>query len=209
VKLIVVLCIFLANCLSALPISINPLDTIQSQSQAKTNTLITQSPCYQGIIELGYAVGVGSFGMNNFRFNFINGLRRDTFLSFGLGVGIRYFSKLTDSYSTVNSRLIIPLFLSIRTNLSGAKISPYLGMGIGGAAYVEPLFSSSGLYPGLFEGVGFYLNPSSGVRIKLSEKCGLTAGFAYEIQEMNFQKYPKPVTRENAGSLSFNCGVSF
>ena len=203
------ICIFLAINIMAYSRKDYLSDTTQKQTQFYP--VISKSVVcgYQGIIELGSSLGIGKYGMNNIRLNFINSLNYNPYFSFGLGIGLRYYSNIHESYSTVNSSVLIPIFLNLRTNLLNGKISPYLALGVGGTFFVEPLLKSSKLYTGLLEGVGFLLNPSAGVSFKISEKCAINTGIAYERQKMNFHLYPNPETKECVGSLSFNCGISF
>jgi hypothetical protein len=200
---------FLAVSIMAFPKKSYLSDATQKQTQNSSVNYDSIAGSYQGIIELGYALRIGKYGMNNFRLNFINGLKSDPYFSYGLGVGIRYYSKMNESYSTVNSRIILPIFLNFRTNLLRGKVSPYLALGVGTAISFEKILTSARLYPGLFEGVGFLFNPSAGVSLKISQKCAINLGLAYEIQKMNFLRYPNPEARKSVGSLSINCGISF
>jgi len=185
------------------------LDTLQKQTQNCSESHKNISVNYQGIIELGYASGIGKYGMNNFRLNFINGLRIDPNIFFGLGLGIRYYSGMHESYSPVNSRMLVPFFLNIRTNISGGVVSPYLALNVGGTLGFDGLMKSSKFYMGLFEGVGSMFNPSIGVSFKISEKCAIIIGIAYEIQKMKFLSCGNPETKERESSLSLNCGGTF
>ena len=107
-------------------------ETPASQSFIGSSTT-GHGKCYRGIIELGYGLRVSEYGMNNFRFNFINGFNiRST--SIGLGIGVRKYyntpSKHPD-WHLVSSDVQIPVFLDVRTHFSSKKVTPYLGIGIG------------------------------------------------------------------------------
>jgi hypothetical protein len=209
VKWVIILSMFLTNSLFAFSNYGSPLDTTLKQTHNRSNNFKSKSVSYQGIIESGYAFGVGKYGMNNFRLNFINSIKTDPYFSFGLGVGIRYYSQINENYSTVPSRTILPIFLNFRTDILSGKVSPYLALGVGAAISFEKILKSSSFYTGIFEGVGLLFNPSGGVSLKISEKCSVSSGFAYEIQKMNFLRYPNPETRKSVSSLSINCGISF
>jgi hypothetical protein len=185
------------------------LDSSQKQSQYRSVNSKSGVVYYQDIVELGYAYGVGKYGMNNFRFNFTNGLRINPNLFFGLSTGFRYYSEIHESYSYINSRMLIPVFLNIQTNLSSSPVSPYLAIGIGGTFSLEGFLKRTRYNPGLFESVGALFNSSAGVSIKLSERCYIITGITFEIQKMKFLIYPNPETKERDNSLSLNCGVSF
>jgi hypothetical protein len=208
-KRIIAICVFFSISIMAFPQKDYLSDGAQKQTQNSSVKHNIVAGSYEGIIELGYACGIGKYGMNNFRLNFINSLRSDPYFSFGLGVGVRYYSNMDDSYSTVNSRVIIPIFLNFQANFLSGEVSPYLALGVGGTVGFESLLMSTRLYKGLFEGVGFLLNPSAGIRFKISEKCAIISGIACEMQKIKLLIYPKPETKKSVGSLSLNFGISF
>jgi hypothetical protein len=81
--------IFLANSLFVFSNGCSPSDTTQKKTQTTITDFKNESSLsYQGIIEAGYGVEAGKFGMSNFKLNFINGLNIDQYFYFGLGVGI-------------------------------------------------------------------------------------------------------------------------
>ena len=93
--------------------------------------------------------------------------------------------------------------------VSSSPVSPYLAIGIGETFSSEGFLKRTRYNPGLFESVGALFNSSTGVNIKLSERCFIIAGITYEIQKMKFLIYPNPETKERENSVSLNCGVSF
>jgi hypothetical protein len=47
---------------------------------------------YQGTIETGYAIGVGYYGENNYKLNFINSIKYSPYLALGIGGSYAGFS---------------------------------------------------------------------------------------------------------------------
>jgi hypothetical protein len=63
---------------------------------------------------------------------------------------------------------------------------------------------------------GFFINPSAGIRFKISDKSAIIASIVYEMQNMEFfdeiENYNHPSSsfpRENVGSVGINVGISF
>jgi len=178
----------------------------QKQTQDSSINNKTSAKGYQGIIEIGYAIGIGEYGMNNLKVNFINSVRCNPYFSIGLGIGLRKKYDKTEFYEKRKwpslNNTFLPIFLDLRTNLLNKKVSPYLSLGIGG--YIGSYGSGSGHRGGLF------LNPSAGVRFKISDKSSINAAIVYEMENVVFydelsSTYPK----ESVGSLGINIGISF
>ena len=158
---------------------------------------------YRGIIELGYGFGVGEYGMNNFRFNFINGIKIGPYFSIGLGIGYRhlYAENQTDRY-LASSTEQIPVFIDFRTTFTAKKVTPYLALGYGGASGIDETETDNG---------GLLFNASGGIWYNVSDRFAVFAGIAYEMQKLEFSE-TNPYTnnyKKNANSISFNIGISF
>ena len=140
---------------------------------------------YQGIVEIGYALGVGDYeGLDFLKLNIINGYQLNPYFSLGIGTGLRYYYD-ADSYQ-------IPLFADFRANFINRKVSPYLAVGIG---YTFDVTAG-------FESIGLLLNPSAGVSFKISNKSSLNVGFGYDMQMYDG-------FNSSSGAISFNVGISF
>jgi len=148
---------------------------------------------YKGIVELGYQIGAGDYGMDRLKLNIINGYQINPYFSLGFGTGLRYYF---DAEATV-----IPVFADFRANFMNNKISPYLSIGVG--------YSFDATND--FEGVGFLLNPTVGVSFKVSDKSAMNVGLGYEMQKMDFYSgyYGRYSSTENSGAISINVGISF
>lgn len=186
--------------------AIMPSDANREEIQNSSINNESFAKGYQGIIEIGYAKGVGEYGMNNLKLNFINSVRCNPYFSIGLGIGLRKKYDKTEfnekyKWPSLND-VFFPIFLDLRTNFLNKKVSPYLALGLGG--YI-------GTY-GFWDGVrgGFFLNPSAGVRFKISDRSVINAAIDYEMENVVFwDEIPSTLSRENVGSLGINIGISF
>lgn len=146
---------------------------------------------YKGIVELGYQVGIGDFGLDRLKINIINGYQFNPYFSLGIGTGMRYYFDVDG--------LLIPVFADFRANFTDNKFSPYFSLGIG--------YSFDATYD--FEGVGFLLNPTLGLSIQISDKSAINVGLGYEMQKMSYYDYYGGSNSINSGAISLNVGLSF
>ena len=166
-------------------------EVIQGKSGGSLSNSGLQSG-YKGIVELGYQIGTGDYGMDRLKLNIINGYQINPYFSLGFGTGLRYYFDAEAAY--------IPVFADFRANFIDNKISPYLSLGVG--------YSFNATND--FEGVGFLLNPTVGVSFKVSDKSAMNVGLGYEMQKMKFYDYWNGYTyNENSGAISINVGISF
>lgn len=151
-------------------------------------------PGYKGIVELGYQIGMGEYGLDRLKFNLVNGYQINPYFSVGIGTGLRYY---------FNSKAaLIPVFSDFRANFMDNKVSPFLSLGFGYS------FNASNN----FKGIGILLNPSAGVSFKVSNKSSVNIGIGYEIQRMDFYPYNYYeiyFITKNSGAISINAGISF
>ncbi len=149
---------------------------------------------YKAIVELGYQIGVGDFGMDRLKLNIINGYQINPYFSLGFGTGLRYYFD--------EEAALIPVFADFRANFMDNNVSPYLSLGVG---YTFDATNS-------FEGVGFLLNPTVGVSLKVSDKSVMNIGLGYEMQKMDFYLFGYDYyysSSENSGAISISVGISF
>jgi hypothetical protein len=167
-------------------------------------TAVNHKKCYRGIIEIGYALGIGDYGINNFRFNFINGFKLCPSTSLGLGIGYRrYFDKLEDhpDRNLVSSKVQIPVFLDLRTTFTTRKVTPYLALGLGGSSG----YSSTGTTK-----EGFYFSPSGGIWFNISDRFAVFTGIAYEMQKLEYSYVSDDSHfKKSTSSVSLNIGIAF
>jgi len=165
----------------------------QRKSGSSLNNTGLQSG-YKGIVELGYQIGTGDYGMDRLKLNIINGYQINPYFSLGFGTGLRYYFD--------EAAALIPVFADFRANFINNKVSPYFSLGVG-----YSFDATNG-----FEGVGFLLNPTVGVGFKVSEKSAMNVGLGYEMQKMDFYYggyYGYYSSSENSGAISINVGISF
>jgi len=146
---------------------------------------------YKGIVELGYQFGVGDYGMDRLKLNVINGYQINPYFSLGIGTGVRYYLDAEE--------LLIPFFGDFRVNFMDNNISPYLSLGVGYSFDASDSFSS----------VGFLLNPTVGVSIKISNKSAINVGVGYEMQRVKGYDYYGDSSSENTGAIDLVVGISF
>lgn len=165
-------------------------EAIQRKSSDSLNNSGLQSG-YKGIVELGYQIGTGDYGMDRLKLNIINGYQINPYFSLGFGTGLRYYFDAEAA--------LIPVFADFRANLMNNNVSPYLSLGIG-----YSFDATNG-----FEGVGFLLNPTVGVSYKVSDKSAINVGLGYEMQRMKFFDWYYNEWTENSAAISINVGISF
>ena len=173
---------------------------------------VKHGKCYRGIIEAGYGWGIGDYGINNLRLNFINGFHIGPNFSLGLGIGVRRYFVENEYHTGVNivsGKVQVPVFLDLRTTLSAKKITPYFAVGIGNSArYTGQNSEVSDSAKSVNEGLFF--NPSAGIWINISSRFAVFTGIAYEMQKMEFLNVSDNTPyKKNTSSISINIGISF
>lgn len=123
---------------------------------------------YRGIVELGYGLNAGKYGLDVTNFNFVNGYQLNEKMFVGIGTGFKYF---TESEFT-----LIPLYADFKYTFLNQKVSPIFGLNAGFS--FNP---NNG-----FEGEGFLFNPSIGAQIKGKGNMRYNIALNYQTQQMNF-----------------------
>jgi len=106
------------------------------------------------------------------------------------GVGLRYYFDSED--------VLIPFFADFRSNYFDNKISPYLSLAIGYSCNAKDKN---------FRGVGFLINPTVGISIKVSDKSAVNMGLGYEMQRVNNRVYYDSGWGISNYDASYNCGA--
>ncbi|HEX2968511.1 MAG TPA: hypothetical protein VHO46_05350 [Bacteroidales bacterium] len=163
---------------------------------------------YCGIIEAGYGLGIGEYGIDNFRINFINGIHIGRTFSAGLGIGVRrYFPDPGDyaEHSLVSGKVQIPVFLDLRKTFSTRKVTPYLALGVGNTSRYEATADTSETIK-----EGLFFCPSGGIWFNISSRFAVFCGIAYEIQKMEYLLISDNKNyKKNTSSMSLNIGIAF
>lgn len=150
---------------------------------------------YIGIVDVGYAAGLGNYGLDFVNLTMIHGYKFNPHFSLGSGVGARYYHSA--------DAVLIPLFMNFQVNFIKKPISPYFALSAGYS------FNASAD----FEPVGFLINPSIGVHFGISYNFGINISIGYEGQWADFYYtdyyyYYEPVAKTISG-ISFKLGFVF
>jgi hypothetical protein len=174
-------------------------DTIQNSSVNK------KSPAkrYQGIIETGYSWGLGEWGQSVFRFNVIVAIRLPHY-SIGIGTGFSILNQYQYQFNGIRFDYQVPIFLDNRIYFSNKRIRPYLAFGIGLSIVTHDMQADRSLF----------LNSSTGIFWKISDKISLIIGIVYESYKIGYGTYSPPYYlfsyfNEKSNSLGINIGISF
>ena len=198
---------------------------------------------YRGIFDVGFNVAMGKTGeRSNFEINTSHGYRINEYLFAGAGLGLHIYSardslmknpnvyphyagtvtggkiNLGDTaiyiHAVDSSYLTLPIFLDFRgyLPLQNDKIAPFIMFRFGYAFNLSDGFS----------GMGIYLNPAVGLKIKFSPQFGahFSLGYAYQsyggipkeggygywyIKDSSNDKYEA----KGAGGISLKLGIEF
>lgn len=147
---------------------------------------------YQGEVDLGYSIGVGTISLSRVNLHTIQSARIGNYFSAGVGVGLDYYHDI-DKYmgdAWNKGELVLPLYLDLAGYVPASEnvsllASFDIGVGIG-----------------LTEGVsgysGLYLTPAVGVKInKFKIQLGYTMQKASELFDLM------------AGAVQLKVGVVF
>jgi hypothetical protein len=150
---------------------------------------------YQGIVNIGYAIGVGDLGTDRLIFHFINGYRMNNYFYMGFGTGVHYYTDADEA--------LIPIFGDFRAYFLDNDISPYINLNIG-----YSFNASNG-----FSGTGLLLNPSVGTSFNVSTNTALNISIGYELQKLKYSIYYYNgyvgSGSVNTGAITINFGVAF
>ncbi len=120
---------------------------------------------YQGEVDLGYSIGVGTFGTGRVNLHTVQGVKVGRYFSTGIGFGL-------DFYLEEEAELILPIYVNFKGYLPvSEKVAPYLSLDIGGGiGLTENLNGLSGLC----------LTPAVGIRAGMFK-----AQLGYNIQQLS------------------------
>lgn len=114
--------------------------TITTDTHAQSNLFAH----YQGEVKLGHSFGVGTFAVDRFNLDVIQGVKCGEYFFTGVGVGLDYYY----NYKGVdNGEIAIPLFVDSKWYIPITKrFAPYIDMNLGYAfGITEGVDGSSGL----------------------------------------------------------------
>ena len=139
---------------------------------------------YQGEVDLGYSVGVGTFAAGRINVHTIHGAKFGDYFSAGIGVG-------ADLYHEVEMEVMVPVFLNVKSYLpTNTKVTPFasfdIGAGIGASANIKGIS-------------GMLITPAIGVKVGMFK-----AQLGY-----NVQKISESGVSVNMNALQLKVGVVF
>lgn len=117
---------------------------------------------YQGEVNAGYSIGVGSMGINRVNLNTIQGVKVGQYFSTGLGIGLDWYRGLYADYwerqgKADKGEIAVPIYLNFKGYLPvNDRIAPYLTFDVG---------YGIGLTEGLDGFGGLYLTPGAGIQL--------------------------------------------
>lgn len=147
---------------------------------------------YQGDVQVGYSIGIGTFAADRINLHMVNGVRINKYFSTGVGLGLDCFTNL-DGYS----ELALPVFLNAKGYLPvSEKTDLFLSMDLG---------CSIGLTEGISGMSGFMMTPTVGASFKVANSKAITISLGYNYQSWS----AGGLLSVNTDALSLKVGFVF
>lgn len=140
---------------------------------------------YRGFIDFGYTVGTGDYGEGRVEFATSHGYQFNHYLYAGVGAGVHYYHEA--------DVVEIPIFAHVRSEFLDYFISPFFDFKVGYTVY---------------DATGFYMTPSVGCRFAVGGRSGLSIGFGYTMQRIEYDDYYDSGS-VNCGGFSIKVGFDF
>lgn len=139
---------------------------------------------YQGEVDLGYSIGVGTWATGRVNIHTIQGAMIGDYFSAGVGFGV-------DIYHEGGTDILVPIYLNLKSYVpTNSNVSPYvsfdIGAGVGATEYVSGLS-------------GLMLTPALGVKVGM---------FKVQIG-YNMQKISESGVSVGFNAIQFKLGVAF
>ena len=155
-----------------------------------------QNVKYQGEVNVGYSIGVGTAPVNRANLNTIQGVKVGDYFSIGAGLGLDWWKGLYADYwqgqgKADRGELSVPIFLNVKGYLPvNERVAPYLSFDVG---------YNAGLTEGLEGFGGLLLTPAAGVMIgHFKVEAGIT-----------IQKVADNLLNINANAIKLGVGYVF
>lgn len=146
---------------------------------------------YKGYVDFGYTIGIGTYARDRLTVSIVNGVQFNPYLFFGLGAALNLYPR--------GEEIGIPIFANVRGHFIKRNVAPFLDLRVG--------------YSPLVDATGFYLSPSLGCRLGLSERVGLNVSVGYEAQEadviVGYDNGLSQVKSRGIGGVSLKVAVDF
>ncbi len=157
---------------------------------------------YHGFVETGVGAGMGTYGLDMFKLDFVNGHRFNENLFVGGGIGLR--QPTADNWPA-----FIPIYANGRYNLSPSKVAvPFASLSAGVAFNSDEGLSEGGLV--VNPAIGVYLNKFNSVLVNLSIGYDLMDVPFFELKTLPVFPYSTISRRiRSTESFVFNVGITF
>jgi len=162
-----------------------------SRTGSNQREFASSTPHFIRIVELGYEIGSGTWGLDRVKFNFINSYQFNPYFSAGLGTGMRYYVD-ADIF-------VLPIFTDLRATIIPGPISPYVALGLGYSLDTR----------NNFEGMGMMFSPNVGATFRLTDKNSVNIGLGYELQRLTSRYLEYWGSGINSGAVSLTAGFTF
>lgn len=147
---------------------------------------------YQGDVQVGYSVGIGSIAQDRVNLHLINSARFNEHFSAGLGVGLDLYTNFI--YDA--EELALPLYLNARGYIpASANTSLFLSFDLG---------VSIGLTEGMQGMNGLMLVPAVGASFRTANNKAVTLTLGY-----NYQSWSESIFSVNTDAITLRLGYSF
>lgn len=150
---------------------------------------------FQGVIEGGYCWGLGEWGQSVFRMNMINSIRFGHY-AVGVGTGFSILNKQQNEHYPIRFKYMVPVYLDNRLIFAGKKILYHLDFGAGISFVAFDMLADLSLF----------LNTSTGVGWKISDKISLMVGIYCESFNITYERYDPP---KNSITIGPTVGILF
>ena len=167
---------------------------------------------YRGFIDLGYTKGTGKYSvLDRVEISTSHGYQFNPYIFLGIGSGIHYYESIytynENGEETSLDALIVPIFADFRCNFTEGHVVPYFGLKAGYSIDVDDKFND----------MGFYANPSFGLKVMVNASMAVNFNLGYTVQATKnyIENYTDngdfTTTKEstNLGGLNFRVGFEF
>ncbi len=154
-----------------------------------------RAPRYRGFVGDSYVIGTSSYTPDCEFLWTSHGCQILPRLYAGVGVGVKYYFEQENSRFRTEEMWSVPIFLHLRSDFLGKRISPYVDMKIGGSAA---------------DVKGFFFNPSLGCHFYFGDsKVGLSVNVGYCLQNTEFYGWRYYGEKKTYSGLDIGVALDF
>lgn len=171
-------------------------------------------PGYEFAIEAARAIAVGDFGIDYFQVDLVNGIRLNSYVYAGFGLGLTHINDPEYNFY-LKPKIIVPVYLDLRINYPLSKrFSPYLAFDFGGSLSKERNHIEDKYFTDM---IGVFLKTSLGMHIRIMKSISLNLAAGYRSQKMPFTHILYPERNANgihtdlnfSNSVNIITGITF